>query len=70
MVMRLQQIVYAPFYALFIVGPTAMLIEIWMDSRRASAAKLRRPQLMPLSEMESEYLEVCESGSRVLRALR
>jgi hypothetical protein len=40
MVMRLQQIVYAPFYALFIVGPTAMLIEIWMDSRRASTATL------------------------------
>jgi Na+-transporting NADH:ubiquinone oxidoreductase subunit NqrB len=40
MVMRLQQIVYAPFYALFIVGPTAMLIEIWIDSRRASTAKL------------------------------
>ena len=28
------------FYALFIVGPTAMLVEIWLDSRRASAAKL------------------------------
>jgi hypothetical protein len=40
MVMRLNQIVYAPFYALFIVGPTAMLIEIWLDSRRASADKL------------------------------
>ncbi len=40
MAMRLQQIVYAPFYALFIVGPTAMLIEIWMDSRRASAVRL------------------------------
>src|SRR5438552_4438804 len=40
MVTRLQQILYAPFYALFIVGPTAMLIEIWIDSRRASAAKL------------------------------
>lgn len=40
MLMRLQQIVYAPFYALFIVGPTAMLIEIWMDSRRASTASL------------------------------
>ena len=42
MVMRLQQIVYAPFYALFIVGPTAMLIEIWMDSRRASTANSGR----------------------------
>ena len=38
-VMRMNQIVYAPFYALFIVGPTAMLIEIWLDSRRASTAK-------------------------------
>src|ERR1035437_5384603 len=27
MVMRLRQIVYAPFYALFLVGPTALLIE-------------------------------------------
>ena len=40
MLMRMYQIVYAPFYALFIVGPTAMLIEIWLDSRRASSEKL------------------------------
>jgi Na+-translocating ferredoxin:NAD+ oxidoreductase RnfD subunit len=38
MVMRLDQIVYAPFYALFIVGPTAMLIEIGMESRRSKVA--------------------------------
>src|SRR5450755_1600828 len=44
MVMRMYQIVYAPFYALFIVGPTAMLIEIWLDSRRASTAKLTAAQ--------------------------
>src|SRR5271165_5719545 len=37
MVLRLYQVVYAPFYALFVVGPTAMLIEIWLDSRRANA---------------------------------
>jgi Na+-translocating ferredoxin:NAD+ oxidoreductase RnfD subunit len=36
MVMRLRQIVYAPFYALFLVGPAALLIEMWIDSRRAS----------------------------------
>jgi enediyne biosynthesis protein E5 len=41
MVLRLHRIVYAPFYALFIVGPTAMLVEIWMDSRRENAANLR-----------------------------
>ena len=37
MIMRLDQIVYAPFYALFIVGPTAMLIEIWLDSRECQS---------------------------------
>jgi Na+-translocating ferredoxin:NAD+ oxidoreductase RnfD subunit len=40
MVLRLEQVVYAPFYALFIVGPSAMLVETWFDSRRASPAKL------------------------------
>ena len=40
MVMRLYQIVYAPFYALFLVGPTALLIDMWLDSRRRTAAKL------------------------------
>ncbi len=40
MVMRLNQIVYAPFYALFIVGPIAMLVEIWLDSRRALAPQM------------------------------
>jgi Na+-translocating ferredoxin:NAD+ oxidoreductase RnfD subunit len=44
MVLRLYQIVYAPFYALFIVGPTALLIEIWLESRRAKAAKLTAVQ--------------------------
>jgi len=34
MLLRLNHVVYAPLYALFIVGPTAMLIEIWMESRR------------------------------------
>jgi enediyne biosynthesis protein E5 len=39
MVLRLRQVVYAPFYALFIVGPAAMLIEIWLDTRRANSAR-------------------------------
>jgi Na+-translocating ferredoxin:NAD+ oxidoreductase RnfD subunit len=38
MILRLNQVVYAPFYALFVVGPMAMLIEMWLDSRRTSAA--------------------------------
>jgi enediyne biosynthesis protein E5 len=36
--LRLDQVVYAPFYALFIVGPAAMLIEMWMDSRGTTPA--------------------------------
>src|SRR5271169_4039521 len=40
MVLRLFQVVYAPFYALFVVGPTAMVVEIWLDSRRANATTL------------------------------
>jgi len=33
-IFRLMQVVYAPFYALFFVGPTANLIEIWWEARR------------------------------------
>jgi enediyne biosynthesis protein E5 len=36
MILRLEQIVYAPFYALFLVGPAALLIEMWWDSRHAA----------------------------------
>src|SRR6185369_9882165 len=35
MLLRLNQVVHAPLYALFLVGPTAMLIEIWLESRRS-----------------------------------
>jgi len=31
--MRLDQSIYAPLYALFMVGPIAMLIEMWWNSR-------------------------------------
>lgn len=34
MLLRLNQVIYAPLYALFIVGPTAMLIEMWLESRK------------------------------------
>jgi len=35
MFFRLDQSLYAPLYALFFVGPTALLIEMWINSRRA-----------------------------------
>src|SRR5689334_22696105 len=39
MLLRLNQVIYAPLYALFIVGPTAMLIELWLESRRTITAQ-------------------------------
>ena len=38
-VFRLMQFVYAPFYALFIVGPIANLIEICADRARRPRAR-------------------------------
>jgi len=38
MILRLNESVYAPLYALFLVGPTANLIEIWWHSRQSAAA--------------------------------
>jgi hypothetical protein len=34
MILRLNETVHAPYYALFIVGPAANLIEIWWKSRK------------------------------------
>jgi Na+-translocating ferredoxin:NAD+ oxidoreductase RnfD subunit len=38
MLFRLAEVIYAPFYALFIVGPAALLIEAWWTSRRRGLA--------------------------------
>ena len=37
MLFRLDQSIYAPLYALFCVGPTALLIEMWRNSRQPAA---------------------------------
>ncbi len=52
MILRLEQSIYAPLYALFLVGPVAMLIEMWMNSRRAPLAREGAPTALnaaPLS---------------------
>jgi len=33
MILRLQQVVYAPFYALFLVGPAALLVDMWLQAQ-------------------------------------
>jgi Na+-translocating ferredoxin:NAD+ oxidoreductase RnfD subunit len=43
MLLRLNHVVYAPLYALFLVGPTAMLIEIWLESRHSIPVKESQP---------------------------
>jgi hypothetical protein len=40
MILRLSHVVYAPFYALFLVGPVALLLEMWFDSRRTIAVRV------------------------------
>jgi hypothetical protein len=37
MLLRLQEVVYAPFYALFIVGPIALLVEQWLEQRKVAS---------------------------------
>ncbi len=36
MILRLAEIVHAPYYSLFLVGPAANLIEIWWASRKSA----------------------------------
>ena len=38
-VLRLQEVVYAPFYALFLVGPSALLLETYLESRKARSPR-------------------------------
>ena len=38
MILRLNEVVHAPYYALFLVGPSAFALELWWDGRRAPAA--------------------------------
>jgi Na+-translocating ferredoxin:NAD+ oxidoreductase RnfD subunit len=40
MLLRLAEVVYAPFYALFIVGPAAMVIETLIESRRTDVRRV------------------------------
>ena len=37
-VLRLQEVIYAPFYALFLVGPAALFIETMMERRKRQTA--------------------------------
>ncbi len=49
MFFRLDQSVYAELYALFWIGPIAMLVEMWLDARRAKAASAGTPAIAAAS---------------------
>jgi Na+-translocating ferredoxin:NAD+ oxidoreductase RnfD subunit len=36
MLLRLAEVVYAPFYALFLVGPASLVVESWLARRVAT----------------------------------
>jgi enediyne biosynthesis protein E5 len=42
-ILRLNRVVHAPYYALFIVGPAANALEIWWDSRRRAERSGSQP---------------------------
>jgi hypothetical protein len=37
LLLRLNEVVYAPFYALFIVGPVALLVEQWLEQQKIAS---------------------------------
>jgi Na+-translocating ferredoxin:NAD+ oxidoreductase RnfD subunit len=41
MILRLQNVIYAPFYALFLVGPAAMICEDWLFPSKTRATSHR-----------------------------
>jgi len=41
--------VHAPYYALFLMGPSANLLEIWRERRRGSEGNNRQPMVAPVS---------------------
>jgi Na+-translocating ferredoxin:NAD+ oxidoreductase RnfD subunit len=46
MILRLYESVYAPLYALFLVGPSANLLEIWWHSRQPATATASVPKVV------------------------
>ena len=45
MILRLNRVVHAPYYALFLVGPAALALELWWGSRRAPATVRSSPEV-------------------------
>ena len=46
MVLRLNSSIYAPLYALFLVGPPALLLSMWWNGRRERQMKTQQPAMV------------------------
>jgi len=42
-ILRMNEVIYAPYYALFLVGPSALALEIWWTSHKASEHRQSLP---------------------------
>ncbi len=60
-ILRLNRVVHAPYYALFLVGPTANALEIWWDARRHSDRENRKD----FSTMDSTEIHGKEHPDRL-----
>jgi hypothetical protein len=48
MILRLNEVVYAPFYALFLVGPLALIVDEWLRSKpHRSSSDSTSPAVVP-----------------------
>lgn len=63
MLLRLAEVVYAPFYALFLVGPAALLVETWLDARSGSGAKPLRSSSRTMSAAPASSLDAASIRS-------
>jgi enediyne biosynthesis protein E5 len=52
--LRLNEVVYAPFYALFLVGPTALLVEAWFEKDSGRVRRMWR-NLKPAAHWTSVW---------------
>ena len=61
-VLRLAEVVYAPFYALFLVGPAALLIEGFLASTERHADRLQ----IAAASTQARVRESSPSGRSVI----
>ena len=76
MMLRLNEVVYAPFYALFIVGPIALLIDIWLEhwppvspliSLRLARPAVRHAERSVVARAQLQPVRSRSSSSRLMR---